>query len=53
MISLALFFLSSSNSFSASLLLKILIGFDFPPLSEKSPIFSMLVAASPNNFIKL
>ncbi|KJV81113.1 hypothetical protein RHORCCE3_0295 [Rickettsia hoogstraalii str. RCCE3] len=53
MIILALSFSRSSNSFSASLLLKILIGFDFPPRNEKSGALSMAVAASPNNLIKL
>nr|WP_016728097.1 hypothetical protein [Rickettsia sibirica] len=50
---LALSFSRSSNSFSASLLLKNLIGFDFPPRNEKSGTLSMAVATSPNNLMKL
>ncbi|BDU60436.1 hypothetical protein FLA4_08460 [Candidatus Rickettsia kotlanii] len=50
---LALSFSRSSNSFSVSLLLTILIGFDFPFRNEKSGTLSMIVATSPNNLIKL
>ncbi|ABY72413.1 hypothetical protein [Rickettsia rickettsii] len=50
---LALSFSLSSNSFSALLLLKNLIGFDFPPRNEKSGTLSMAFVTSPNHLIKL